>query len=91
MAERRRWLVAGKVQGVWFRASTRKEAEKLGLGGHAINLDDGRVEVLAEGEAQALEELEQWLAKGPILARVTGLECVEQKAIDLASGEFSTA
>lgn len=91
MAERRRWLVAGKVQGVWFRASTRKEAEKLGLGGHAINLDDGRVEVLAEGEAQALEELEHWLTKGPRLARVTGLECVEQQAIDLASDQFSTA
>ncbi|MGY6588082.1 MAG: acylphosphatase [Wenzhouxiangella sp.] len=90
MAERRRWLVAGKVQGVWFRASTRKEAERLGLGGHATNLEDGRVEVLAEGEAHALDQLESWLAKGPMLAKVTSLSCVEQQPIDSASENFST-
>lgn len=90
MAERRRWLVAGKVQGVWFRASTRKEAERLRLGGHAINLDDGRVEVLAEGEPDALAALESWLAKGPMLAKVTTLNCVEQQPIDSASDRFST-
>ncbi|GAB1408327.1 acylphosphatase [Thermomonas brevis] len=66
----RRFLVSGKVQGVWFRASTREQALALGLGGHARNLDDGGVEVLARGELAALEALERWLHVGPPHARV---------------------
>ena len=46
-----RFLISGKVQGVFFRASTRAEAERLGVQGYAINLPDGRVEVLAVGPA----------------------------------------
>jgi acylphosphatase len=65
-----RFLVSGRVQGVWFRAATRNEALGLGLRGLARNLDDGRVEVLAFGPAQALEALEAWLAIGPPQARV---------------------
>ena len=65
-----RFLVSGRVQGVWFRASTRNEALGLGLRGLARNLDDGRVEVLAFGPAQALDALEAWLAIGPPQARV---------------------
>lgn len=66
----RRFVVSGKVQGVWFRASTREQAERLGISGHAINLADGRVEVVACGSAAALDELANWLAHGPPLARV---------------------
>ena len=69
-----RFLVSGKVQGVWFRASTRQEAVRLGLRGSATNLDDGRVEVLAAGDAAAIDELEKWLRHGPPLARVDMLE-----------------
>ena len=65
-----RFLVNGKVQGVWFRASTRAQAERLGLRGHARNLVDGSVEVLAIGDAEALDALERWLRVGPPLARV---------------------
>jgi acylphosphatase len=65
-----RFLVSGKVQGVFFRASTRHEALKLGLNGHARNLADGRVEVVASGLSEALHELEQWLWQGPPAARV---------------------
>jgi acylphosphatase len=65
-----RFIVSGRVQGVFFRASTRQHALGLGLAGHAKNLDDGRVEVLASGSAQAIEELEQWLQHGPPAARV---------------------
>lgn len=65
-----RFVVNGKVQGVWFRASTREQALALGLQGHAVNLADGSVEVLACGEAQALDALERWLWQGPPLARV---------------------
>ena len=65
-----RFLVSGKVQGVWFRASTRDEALRLGLAGHARNLADGRVDVLAIGDPDAVAELECWLHHGPPLARV---------------------
>ncbi len=59
------------MQGVWFRASTREQAERLGIRGHARNLPDGRVEVLACGGAGALEQLESWLWEGSPAARVS--------------------
>jgi acylphosphatase len=65
-----RFLISGRVQGVFFRASARDEAQRLGLDGYAKNLDDGRVEVLAAGDAAALDALEHWLHQGPPLARV---------------------
>jgi acylphosphatase len=66
----RRYVVSGRVQGVWFRASTREQAQRLGLSGHALNLPDGRVEVLACGSEPALEALATWLWHGPELAKV---------------------
>lgn len=65
-----RFHVSGRVQGVSYRAATRAQAQRLGLRGHARNLADGRVEVLAVGAPQALEELARWLRQGPPLARV---------------------
>ena len=65
-----RFLVDGRVQGVFFRASTREKALALGLTGHARNLDDGRVEVLASGDSDAIDVLEAWLQQGPPAARV---------------------
>ncbi len=66
-----RFLISGKVQGVWLRASTRDEAVRLGVDAcHATNLPDGRVEVLATGDAAALDALQAWLQQGPPLARV---------------------
>lgn len=70
-----RCYVSGRVQGVWFRASTKEHAERLGLSGWARNLPDGRVEVLACGSPDALQALREWLGRGPELAEVTGLEC----------------
>ena len=72
----RRFTVHGRVQGVFFRDSTRREAQRLGINGHAVNLPDGTVEVLAAGPADALAELERWLQKGPPMARVTRVEAV---------------
>lgn len=69
-----RFLVEGKVQGVWFRASTRDQALALGLRGFAKNLEDGRVEVLAVGEGDAIDALASWLQQGPPLARVDRVE-----------------
>jgi acylphosphatase len=81
-----RFLVSGKVQGVWFRASTRDEALRLGLRGHARNLEDGRVEVLAVGDAAAIDALAAWLRHGPSLARVDRLERCEAGVGDAGPG-----
>lgn len=70
---RRQFTVYGKVQGVWFRASTREQALALGLSGFATNLADGSVRVEAQGDKDALDHLEQWLRHGPPLAKVTKL------------------
>ena len=70
-----RCLVSGRVQGVFFRASTREEARRLGLSGYARNLSDGRVEVLACGPRAVVAELRDWLSHGPPLARVEALAC----------------
>jgi acylphosphatase len=70
-----RCLVSGRVQGVFFRASAREEAQRLGLGGYARNLADGRVEVLACGPREAVTRLRAWLLQGPPLARVDALDC----------------
>ena len=63
--------VFGRVQGVWFRESTRREAERIGdLAGYVRNVPDGSVELVAEGPADACELLLQWCRNGPELARV---------------------
>lgn len=74
--ENRAWRVYGRVQGVFFRASARQEALRLGLDGYARNLPDGSVEVAAHGEARALDALAEWLRDGPQHARVSALEPV---------------
>lgn len=70
-----RCVVAGRVQGVFFRASTREQAMRLGLTGYARNLSDGRVEVLACGEAASVAQLRDWLRIGPARADVSGVAC----------------
>lgn len=78
--EARRYLVTGRVQGVFFRAGTKQQAGRLGLRGYVRNLPSGQVEVLAVGEASAVAEMERWLRRGPEQAQVTGvteLEVVE--------------
>ena len=65
--------VAGRVQGVFFRAETRRKAVELGLNGWVRNLADGRVEFLISGSNSALEQMRSWLREGPRLARVDDL------------------
>ncbi|TVS11338.1 MAG: acylphosphatase [Wenzhouxiangella sp.] len=88
--EGRRWLISGRVQGVFFRASTRRQAERLGLTGSATNLSDGRVEVAARGPAEALERLEAWLHKGPTAARVDSVEGFGVDPSDIVESGFQT-
>ena len=66
----RRLVVAGEVQGVFYRASTEHMARRLGLGGWGRNLPDGNVELVACGDETKLKELENWLWQGPRHARV---------------------
>jgi acylphosphatase len=73
-----RFLVTGRVQGVFFRASTREQALHLGLSGHARNLGDGSVEVVASGSPEALAKLDGWLHHGPPAAQV---ESVKREAL----------
>lgn len=63
-------FVSGKVQGVWFRESTRQEAERLGLGGWVRNLPDGRVEALFTGPPPAVDQMVAWCHRGPDAAQV---------------------
>jgi len=78
--------IRGKVQGVFFRESTRAEALRLGLTGWVRNLSDGSVEALAEGPPEALEDFVRWCHRGPLQAHVTDVERVDAPA----QGEFTT-
>jgi len=84
-----RFLVSGKVQGVFFRAATREQAQRLGLRGHARNLADGRVEVVVAGADEAIEVLAQWLQHGPPMARVADVERSVAEN-DYTGGGFTT-
>jgi len=67
-------IIHGIVQGVFFRASTRDEARRIGVGGWVRNLPDGTVQALFEGEKKKVEEMIGWCHKGPPGARVTKVE-----------------
>ena len=82
----RRCRVSGRVQGVFFRASTRRRAEALGVSGHALNLPDGSVEVLAVGPAEAVEALCAWLWEGPPAAEVREVRCETLAAVPAVRG-----
>ncbi|MDA0205141.1 MAG: acylphosphatase [Acidobacteria bacterium] len=73
----KRFIVAGRVQGVGFRYFVRRQAQELGLAGLVRNLPDGRVEAFVEGPSAQLEQLEQLLREGPAVARVTGVDSSE--------------
>jgi acylphosphatase len=75
-----RAVVSGRVQGVWFRESTRQRAEELGLRGYVRNLPDGRVEVALAGERAAVAAALDFLRDGPPLARVDQVEIEEPYA-----------
>jgi acylphosphatase len=75
---RRRVLVSGRVQGVWFRESCRDEAVQAGVDGWVRNLDDGRVEAVLEGPAAAVDAVVAWCRQGPRRARVDRVEVVDE-------------
>ena len=74
-------VVHGRVQGVFFRANTKKKALELGLTGYAKNLSDGSVEVVAEGLGERLKRLVEFCRKGPERAEVSEVEAKFSDAI----------
>lgn len=68
------FFVYGRVQGVFFRAETRQQARRFGLGGWVRNTADGRVEGMVSGEAAPLAEFHGWLQRGPEMAHVLKVE-----------------
>ena len=88
MAERRRLVAHGNVQGVFFRASTRREAERLGVSGWAENLADGTVEVVVEGDRAAVDAMVEFVQNGPGHATVSSVD----ESVEASSGlsGFST-
>ena len=86
-----RCIVTGRVQGVFFRASTQRQAQQLGVTGYAKNLSDGSVEVLACGRAEAVQRLSEWLRVGPSAASVTAVDCQAVKLPVQVPDRFRTA
>jgi acylphosphatase len=76
---RRRLLVSGDVQGVFYREGCRRRAERVGVAGSAENLADGRVEVILEGEPGAVEAVEGWCRHGPPQADVASIEAFDER------------
>jgi acylphosphatase len=75
---RRRVLISGFVQDVWFRASTARQAARAGVDGWVRNLADGRVEAVLEGTAEAVSEMIDFCSRGPEMARVDRIDVVEE-------------
>jgi len=76
---RRRIVVDGHVQGVWFRASADREAARLGISGSAENRYDGSVEIVAEGDPAAVERFVAWARVGPPRAVVADVRITEEE------------
>lgn len=81
MTVRRRVLVSGRVQGVFFRETCRRMAEAENVAGSAANLPDGRVEVFFEGEPDAVDRLVDWCRSGPEWADVDAVETREEDPV----------
>ena len=80
----RRLAIHGRVQGVWYRESMRREAERLGVTGWVRNRPDGSVEALVQGTPDAVEAITVWSRRGPDEARV------ERVDASPAEGEFAS-
>lgn len=77
-AHRRRVVVHGRVQGVWFRESARARAVELGIGGWVRNRPDGTVEAVLEGAEAAVAAMVDWCGQGPPSAHVERIEVVSE-------------
>lgn len=78
--------ISGRVQGVFYRAWTKQNAEKLGVTGWARNLDDGRVEAVFEGDASSVKKMVDMCNKGPAFSKVEGVEVAIKKVMEGLDG-----
>jgi len=83
----KRFVVSGRVQGVWYRASTQQQAKELEIKGYARNLPDGSVEVMACGSQDNINKLHNWLRQGPSNAKVSTVLIEDAKYRNLSSFE----
>lgn len=81
-------VISGRVQGVWFRATTKQKAEQLGLTGWVRNTFDGNVEAVFEGEENCVQEMLEWCNHGPPLAKVENVEVKKQDSTNSFDGFF---
>ena len=72
-------LISGRVQGVFFRANTKQQAEMFGLSGWVRNTNDGKVEAIFEGEEEMLDKIIKWCYKGPPLSKVEKVDVKKQE------------
>ena len=72
-------LISGRVQGVFFRANTKQQAEMLGLSGWVRNTKDGKVEAIFEGEEEVLDQIIKWCHRGPSLSKVDKVDVKKQE------------
>ena len=79
-------IVHGSVQGVFFRANAKKIAESLGLNGYTKNMDDGTVEVVAQGPEEKIKELIEFCKKGPEMSNVKKIDFKFEKVSDKFDG-----
>jgi acylphosphatase len=79
-------IISGRVQGVWYRASTKQKAEELGLQGWVKNTVKGNVEAVFEGDKALVDEMISWCWKGPPLAQVTDVQMVQQDTKETLTG-----
>jgi acylphosphatase len=79
MDEKVHVMIAGRVQGVWFRAKTRQKADELGLTGWVRNTADGRVEAVFEGEHALIDQMLVWCQRGPPLAKVNAVDILSKE------------
>ena len=73
-------MISGKVQGVWFRASTQQKAETLGITGWVRNTREGNVEAVFEGTEDAVQQMVAWCHHGPPLSKVTHVVVQDEPA-----------
>ena len=75
-------IISGRVQGVFFRASTKQKAEQLGITGWVRNTHDGCVEAIFEGEENKINEMIEWCHHGPSFSKVNNVEIKKQNPIN---------
>ncbi len=83
---RRRIVVTGHVQGVFFRDGAQQQAQRGGLTGWVRNRDDGAVEVTVQGDADAVDAFLRWARKGPEAAGVSSVDVADEQVVDGESG-----